>query len=98
MAYGLQVLTSTGVKSTFDLNTARIIRLYHATVRYGSASIPEFDSNKGDYVFLVGSYAAYPQALSWNNSTKVITWYKHNGVIPDTAYSSNFYILFSHYK
>ena len=98
MSYGLEVSTSSGIKNTFGLNTARIIRLYNATVKYGSASIPEFDSNKGDYVFLVGSYAAIPQALSWNNTTKVITWYKHNSVIPDTAYSSNFYIVFTHYK
>lgn len=98
MSYGLQVITSAGAKNTFGLNTSRAVRIYNATSLSGSANIPEFDSNKGDYVFLMGTYAAYQQALTWNNSTKTISWNKHSGNIPNTAYSSNFYIVFFHYK
>lgn len=98
MAYGFEVSTSDGVKSTFGLNTARVVNYYNATSISGSATISEFDSSKGDYVFVVGAYAPYQQALSWNNTTKTITWDKHSSSFPNSAYSSNFYIAFIHYK
>lgn len=98
MPYGLQVLTSTGVKNTFDLNTARIVNFYNATSISGSANIPEFDSAKGDFMFITGSYGAIGQKLTWNNTSKIISWGKHASSIPNTAYSSNFFIAFFHYK
>lgn len=98
MAYGFEVSTSGGTKNTFGLNTARVVRFYNATSIAGSAIISEFDSSNGDYVFVMGTYAAYQQALSWNNTTKTITWSKHTSSIPNSAYSSDFYIVFFHYR
>jgi hypothetical protein len=98
MAYGFEVLTSAGVKNTFGLNTARAVRLYNANSLSGSASIPEFNSDNGDYIFVMGTYAAIQQDLTWDNTTKTISWGKHSGSFPDTAYSSDFYIIFFHYR
>jgi hypothetical protein len=98
MSYGFEVLTSAGVKNTFGLNTARAVRIYNATTLSGSASIPEFNSNNGDYIFLMVTYAVNQQVLVWNNTTKTISWSKHSNSFPDSGYSSNFSIIFFHYK
>lgn len=100
MAYGVEVETSAGTKNVFDVSTVRLIKIYNAGSVSGSATINEFDSAKGEFNMVNNSTNRLPVA-SWNNTTKTVSWFKHpppsgSSYLPDSAYSTNFSILFWH--
>jgi len=100
MAYGVEVETSAGTKNVFDIKTVRLIEIYNATSITGSASISNFDSTKGEFNMVNNSIKRLPVA-TFNNTTKVVTWVKHpppsgSSYLPDSAYSTDFSILFWH--
>lgn len=100
MAFGFEVQTSDGVKDVFGVSSVRLIQIYNATSITGSATISGFDSTKGEFNLLDGAEKILPVA-SWNNTTKTITWSKHppppgSTYLPNSAYSTNFWIYFWH--
>ena len=100
MAYGIEVETSDGTKNAFDVKSVRLIKIYNATSITGSATISEFDSTKGEFNMVNNSTKRLPVA-SWNNTTKTVSWSKHpppsgSTYLPNSAYSTNFSILFWH--
>ena len=100
MAFGIEVLTSTGRKSALGVKTVRLIKIYQASSVTGSAGISGFDSTKGEITMVNNSTKLLP-VISWNNSSNTVTWSKHpkNGgysQLPNSAYSTNFSILFWH--
>lgn len=100
MAYGIEVETSDGTKNAFDVQSVRLIKIYNAGSVTGSATISEFDSTKGEFNMVNNSIKRLPLA-SWNNTTKTVSWFKHpppsgSNYLPDSAYSTNFSILFWH--
>lgn len=100
MAFGFEVQTSDGVKDVFGVDSVRLIRIYNAGSVTGSATISEFDSTKGEFNMVNNSTKRLPVA-TWNNTTKVVTWSKHpppsgSSYLPNSAYSTNFSILFWH--
>ena len=100
MSYGFEVQTSDGVKDVFGVDSVRLIQIYNATSITGSATISDFDSTKGEFNMVNNSTKRLPVA-SWNNTTKTVSWSKHpppsgSTYLPDSAYSTNFSILFWH--
>lgn len=100
MAYGIEVETSDGTKNAFDVKSVRLIKIYNAGSVTGSATISEFDSTKGEFNMVNNSTKRLPVA-SWNNTTKTVSWVKHpppsgSTYLPNSAYSTNFSILFWH--
>ena len=98
MAYGIEVITSTGAKNTYGINTSRVVSVYSATTMSGSTTVSGFDSDKGDYTYVISDWASFAHDITWNNTTKTFTWGKHTGSIPDSAYAGTFDVFFFHYK
>jgi len=96
MSYGLQVSTTVGDQSTFGLNTSRVVKVLSISSITGSAVVNEFSSSKGDFFPYQVTGSSTLQLFFWNESSKTITWTKHNNNIPNGSYSSNLKVAFVH--
>lgn len=65
-------------RQTIDGDVIRVVDFGETTTTNGSVSIPDFDTTYGEFVFtsgdaLLGAAETFPE-MSWNNTTKVLSW------------------------
>lgn len=89
MAYGIEILTSTGKQSSDALNTYGIFYILQCSSQEGSATVSAYDSTKGFFVPRIQDSNNH-QSFTWNNTTKLFSWAKTNG----NTHSSNFTVAF----
>lgn len=73
MAYGLSLQTNGGEVNVADINVARIYHSTTKTTTSGSFTVSGFDSSNGHIQANPLDDKAIPN-ISWNNSTKTLTW------------------------
>ncbi len=97
MSYGAEILTSKGYQSVGNISSARVIKIVQCRTVSGSESVPEFDSDKGDFLPFMNSYSYGLPNVYWDNSTKILSWDNPTS-INNGAFSNNFDVYLVHTK
>jgi len=74
MAYGIEILTTTGMVSSANMKAARSFAIIIKTAKTGSFTVPGFDSTDG-FIYVKSNDLKTPPEFSWNNSTKTLTYF-----------------------
>lgn len=92
MTYGALILTSDGLQSINDIRGARLVDSYIGSSETGSVTISDFDSTKGEiFPFSLDGLSA--PNISFNNSTKLLTWSGSTNTSSRNSKSTEFFFL-----
>ena len=95
MAFGISVRTTSGsgLQDLASINSARVVRVLKVTTYEGQITVPNFNSNRGDFYPVNYDDRFNVPAMKFNNTTKVFEWWNHTPFNSDSL-SNNFYVLF----
>jgi hypothetical protein len=96
MTYGFFVRNITSATVTPEtFRGARIITIVQVRSWSGSAIVSSFDSSSGFFIARMNSNSYQTPRLTWNNTSKVLTWeVGGGGNINDFTWSRNFDVFF----
>ncbi len=93
MAYGIEILTTSGVIDVADLATASIVATVVSATVSGSVVVSEFSEDRGDFIFVMDeSKSKWPHVV-WTESTKTLSW-SNTTPAPDSAFGKKFTVYF----
>lgn len=95
--YGFRVLTSDGYKGSENIYAMRFIESHDATTTTGIVNVPKFSASRGVYLAKNYSESTFIPHLTWDETSKTLSWGKHSSSVPNGAYSNNFTIYFLEY-
>lgn len=97
MAYGFQIRLNSGLTDVSSINVGRYVTESSQTASSGSVTISAFDDSNGlGHIAIITNDNKIPPRISWNNSTKVLSWDRptYSTLITSSMYSSNFKFVF----
>jgi len=97
MPYGFQIRTNQGLTDVANINVGRYVAESSQTASSGSITVNAFDDSNGlGHITIITNDNKIPPRISWNNSTKVLSWDRptYSTLITSGMYSSNFKFVF----
>lgn len=91
MSYGIQVLSSQGLRDLTALQTVRVVHRLTAATTNGSAMVPQFSATRGQYYMLPSTDGLQLPATAWDEAGKLFTWWRF---FPAQTYSAQFTVFF----